>query len=196
MDLLSSRCCSHKWTGHLLKIKQYFDRISANDWTKVIRPFKKVGLKLNSAKYKAKPILITSHSLCSLISKRYWNKRRFFDDSTKANFLHFYPKIKISWWWMTKCNILGLQYISWSPPSFESKKLDLTSEAMFQICSCYYPGIKMDKNKSQWPQNKFDLRCWYMIWRLLRLSSGNDCILKQMLEFYHESFLLTSCCPI
>ena len=45
-----------------------------------------------------------------------------------------------------------LQYFSWPQPSFDSKKLDLTSKAtlsfwkchkIIQICFCYETGIKM-----------------------------------------------------
>ena len=69
----------------------------------------------------------------------------------------------------------GLQYFSWPQPSFDSKKLNLTSEAISRsseaVSECVIKWIKsafamimvskMGKNKPQWPQNKLDLRGWY-----------------------------------
>ena len=68
-----------------------------------------------------------------------------------------------------------LQYFSCPQPSFDSKKLDLTSEAILRSSEAVSENVikwfksafaitlvsKMGKNKPQWPQNKLDLRGWY-----------------------------------
>ena len=85
-------------------------------------------------------IFITSHSLSSLRSKYFLNSRRFLmtSDWKKWVFIKFdlrgcFEIIRGRFW---KCN------------------------QMIQIWFYYYPGIKMTKNKPQWPQYKLDLRGW------------------------------------
>ena len=65
-----------------------------------------------------------------------------------------------------------LQYFSWPQPSFDSKKLGLTSKAILRSSKNVFENViklfksafaitlvsKMCKNKPQWPQNKLYLR--------------------------------------
>ena len=96
--------------------------------------------------------------------------KEIFDDSTKTNFLHFFI-LK----WHLQMMKDRLQIFSWPQTSFDSKKMNLTSEAILRSSEAVSENVikwiksafaittvsKIGKNKHQWPQNKLDLRGWY-----------------------------------
>ena len=63
---------------------------------------------------------------------------------------------------------------------------------MIQIWFYYYPGIKMTKNKPQWPQYKLDLRgwcggCWG--WAQKMTAFWSKCMNFIMTAFYYPQWI-------